>query len=186
MNDPIAIANLIFSIITSICALYLSFAALRHSAKPKVQVKMNSAKILTCDCEQICVFDFINQGHWYARPTAIDVIVFCNFDPRFELIECLYGSTQSYSNTNVKLGVGKMKYLKAKGLKLTYGEEGEEVHVRVRTPTEPGKYLIRISAFSENGVSIKQEFKVTCKHENKNEATESLERVAAESDASNA
>jgi len=165
MNDPIAIANLIFSIITSLCALYLSFAALRHSAKPKARVRMTSGRTLPCDTEQICVFDFVNQGHWYARPTAIDVVVFCNFDPQFELIECLYGSTQSYSNTDVKIGVGNMKYLKAKGLKLTYGEEGEDVHVRVRTPADPGRYVIRISAFSDNGVSIKQEFKVTCKHQ---------------------
>lgn len=164
MDDPIAIANLAFSMITSVCALYLSFAALQHSARPNIDVKMLSPKKnLSCDSEDIIIFNFFNRGHWYAHPTAVDVVVFFNFNPKFELIECRHGSTQSYSNTNVKTGVGGMKYLKAKGLKLTYGEEGEEVHIQMKTPPEKGQYLVRISAFSDNGVSLKKEFKITCR-----------------------
>jgi len=165
MTDPIAVASLAFTIITTVCALYLAFAALRHTARPTVGVRLSSPGVLPCDREHWFVFVLENQGHWYGRPTAIDVAVFCNFTHAFQLLECRYGSAQEFSDRTVKVGVGRMHYLKAKGIKLTYGEEGEEVHVLARTPKGPGEYLIRISACSDNGVSLMQEFKVSCQTE---------------------
>ncbi len=161
--DPLTLANLVFSSITTICALYLSYAALKHSARPNVNVKMRNSNTFECSQTILFVFEFTNVGHWYAKPTAIDVVAFCNFDPAFKLIELRYGSIQSYTDTDVKLGVGKMIYLKAEGLKLTYGEEGEEVHVEAVIPKKDGQYQIRISAFSQNGVSIKKEFTIRCR-----------------------
>jgi hypothetical protein len=124
---------------------------------------MRNSTIFECSQTILFVFEFTNAGHWYAKPTAIDVVAFCNFDPAFDLIKLRYGSVQSYTDNDVKVGVGKMIYLKAKGLKLTYGEEGEEVHVKAVSPKKEGKYRIRISAFSENGVSIKKEFTISCR-----------------------
>jgi hypothetical protein len=124
---------------------------------------MSNSRILECNEIVLFVFEFTNVGYWYAKPVAINVAVFCNFAPEFDLVELRYGSSQSYTDTDAKVGAGKMIYLKAKGLKLTYGEEGEEVHVKAITPKNEGEYGIRISAFSDNGVSIRKEFTIKCR-----------------------
>jgi len=157
----IEITNMLFSIIIGICAFYLSYVALKHSARPRVKLKMLSPKVLHCNEFTTFIFEFSNAGYWYTKPPVINLIVFCNFESCFELFELLYGSNQSIKNNDVKIGKGAMKYLKAKGLKLIYGEEGEEVHVRVKTPKIEGKYKIIVSAYSENGASIKEKFIVT-------------------------
>jgi|ERR1700693_52912 len=161
-GDTISLANLALSAVTSLCALFLAYAALKHSAKPNVCVRVLTPTLLYCNEAVLFRFEFTNRGYWYAKPTATDVVVFCNFALEFELIELRYGSVQSYSDTDVRLGVGNMRYLKAKGLKLTFGEEGEEVHVRAVTPKSKGKYKVRISAYSQNGVSLKKEFMFKC------------------------
>ena len=160
--DIIALANLILSFITSLCAIYLAFAALKHSARPNVKVVMANANSQDCSSTTQFIFRFTNVGHWYAKPPAINLVTFCNFSPEFELLELRYGATQQLSNKEVRVGVVKMKYLKAKGLKLSYGDEGEEVHVTARVPEEEGEYLIKISAYAENGMSLREEFKVRC------------------------
>lgn len=160
--DPVAVGNLIFSLITTICALYLAYAALKHSARPNVKVAMSTATSQTCSSVVKFVFQFTNVGHWYAKPPAINVVAFCNFSPEFELLELHYGATQQISSKEVKIGVGKMKYLKAKGLKLSPGDEGEEVLVMAKNPEREGEYLIKISAYSENGMSLRKEFRICC------------------------
>jgi hypothetical protein len=125
---------------------------------------MLSPKTFQCDEAALFVFELTNIGYWYAKPTAISVVVYCNFDPEFRLVELRYGASQSRINNDVKVGVGKMIYFRATGLKLTYGEEGEEVHVKAVTPKSEGEYRIRISAFSDNGVSIKKEFTIKCRN----------------------
>lgn len=164
-TDPIALANLISTIVIAFCALYLAYAALKHSAVPKVGVKLSNPSNLAVRCNEkvLFVFEFTNIGHWHAKPTAINVVVFLNFDPEFKLIELRYGSTQEKLTTQVKSGVGRMKYFKAKGIMLAYGEESEDMHVITSTPQTEGEHLIRISAFSENGVSLNQEFRIRCK-----------------------
>jgi len=164
--DYLRIADLIFTTITTMCALYLAYAALKHTAKPNVRVRILSHKHLPCNEKCLLKFAFDNIGYWYAKPTAINVTVYFNFDPNFKLIELRYGSNQTYKDRDAKIGVGKMAYLKAKGLKLTYGEEGEEVHALVRTPKKQNVYRIRISAYSENGVSLKEEFQINCSYLN--------------------
>lgn len=161
-TDLVALGNLIFSLITTICALYLAYAALKHSARPNVKVAMLNANSQDCATVARFVFQFTNVGHWYAKPTAINVVAFFNFSPEFELIELRYGAAQEFKSTEVRVGVGKMKYLKAKGLKLTCGDEGEEVHVTAKFPEREGDYIIKVSAFSENDVSLKKEFKARC------------------------
>lgn len=165
----IEIINVLFSFIIGLCAFYLSYVALKHSARPKVKLKMLSPKVLHCNKITLFKFEFSNVGYWYTKPPVINLIVFCNFENYFEPLELLYGSNQSIKNNDVKIGKGTMKYLKAKGLKLIYGEEGEEVHVKVKTPKIEGKYKIRVSAYSENGASIKKTFIVTCIDKNSEE-----------------
>ncbi len=160
--DYISLANLILTFIVAVCALYLSFAALKHTARPNVEVRLINSSLLPCGKTVTFIFGFSNIGHWYAKPMAINLVAFCNFDAAFELIELRYGSTQSFVNTDIKEGVGGMNYLKAKGLKLTYGEESEQVHIKAVVPKMKGRYKIRISAYSDNGVSFMKEFAVEC------------------------
>ncbi|MBN1920418.1 MAG: hypothetical protein JW892_04185 [Anaerolineae bacterium] len=162
--DPLALANLIITSIIAICALYLAYAALKHAATPNVRVSMSTPKTLQCNETILFVFEFTNIGYWYAKPPAINMIVFCNFAPEFKLVELRYGSSQAYADTDAKIGVGKMVYLKAKGLKLIYGQEAEEVHVKAITPAVEGEYGIRISGFSDNGVNIRKEFAIRCEN----------------------
>lgn len=156
------ILSFLVSTVTAVCALYLSYVALQHSAKPKIAIQMASTRLVEIGKEAVFRFRLVNVGHWYAKPSAVDIMVFCNFDPAFELESIHYGSVQEYENAEVRQGVGGFNFLKAKGIKLGTGEDGEEVHVKLTTPTMPGVYLVRISALSEGGVSEKGEFKIKC------------------------
>jgi hypothetical protein len=161
--DLLTLISFALSTITSICAVYLAYAALKYTAKPYVRVKLLGSNTFQPNTTVDFRFQFTNIGHWYGRPTAINVIAFCNFDPRFQLIELRYGSTQTYVDSDAKAGKGNTMYLKAKGLKLTFGEEGEEVHVKAVTPRDQGDYMIRVTAYSDNGVDINETFEVVCK-----------------------
>lgn len=161
-QDSLAVANLVFTAVTTICALYLAGAALKHGARPHINVQFLSPGPHPCDTEVVFRFGLTNVGHWYGRPMAINTTVFCNFSPQFRLLELKYGSTQAYNDLDFKTGVGGLVYLKAKGLKLTHGEEAEEIHVRAITPPVPGEFLVRISAYSENGASLMREFSTRC------------------------
>ena len=103
-----------------------------------------------------------NRGYWYALPPAIDVTAFCDFDPAFELIGLGYGSQQEIIAAEVRIGKGGRKYLKAKGLKLIADDLGEVIKVHVRTPSNPGRYLTRISAYSANGLTHFEDFYLDC------------------------
>lgn len=162
-SSNLEIAQLVFTIITTICALYLTYIGLIHAAKPKIKIKLLSSPKVICSEEVLLIFECLNVGYWYAKPMAVNLTIYCNFDLQFKLIELLYGSTQSYKDLDAKVGVGNMQYLKAKGIKLSYGEEGEQFHVRAIMPEIAGKYRIRISAFSENGASFKKMYYLTTK-----------------------
>ena len=154
--------NLLSNLIIAICALYLSYMALMHSARPKIKITLESTHNLFCDEKSIFEFSLKNVGNWYAKPMVIALKVYVIFDPQFEPIELFYGSTLEIHNTKVAIGVGERKYLKATGIMLSYGEEPEKIQAIAKNPNHPGKYLVRIIAYSENGVSIKKDFKLNC------------------------
>jgi hypothetical protein len=108
------------------------------------------------------VFELLNVGHWYASPIAVDLTVYFNFPVEFELQELRYGSIQEHLNTEVKVGVGGMCYLKAKGIKLSRHERGEEVHILAITPQKPANYHIRVTGHSSNDASFSKEFALSC------------------------
>ena len=162
-SDIFTLVNTLLTSITAFCALYLAYVALKHSATPNIKIRMLNDNAFFCKQRVFFIFECTNIGYWYAKPTALNVTVFCNFSPGFELLELRYGSNQSYVDADAKIGVGKMHYLKAKGLKLTYGEEGEAIQVKAITPKDEGEYKIRLSAYSDNGVSYKQDFLIRCK-----------------------
>ena len=60
---------------------------------------MTTPTQLTCLQEGLFVFELDNPGYWYGRPMAVNVVVYCNFAPQFELREILYGSTQETTST---------------------------------------------------------------------------------------
>ena len=162
LGDEIALISLAFTVVTTLCALFLAYAALTHTVRPNIKVRLASASEHGCGEDITLVFEFWNEGHWYGSPTAVDITAFCNFDPAFDLRELRYGSVQEYSDTNVREGVGNLKFLKARGLKLSRREASEQVHVRVITPKTPGRYKVWISAYSANDASLGMEFWINC------------------------
>lgn len=118
VSDWIAVASLILTIVSTVCVMFLSYAALRHTARPNVQVRRWSNERPRCDEVDTHIFEIVNVGHWYGSPMAVDVVVFCDFPPVFQLEELLYGSVQEHRNTDVKRGKGGARYLKAKRTKV--------------------------------------------------------------------
>lgn len=163
-GDKIALVSLIFTVITTGCVLFLAYAALAQTARPNIKVQLVSPAGSQCPTEtdEVFVFRILNVGHWYGSPIAIDVTVYCNFPDAFSPRELRYGSVLEHSNTRVKAGKGGMRYLKAEGLKLSRRESGEDIHVLTTTPKEPGKYRIRVTAYSANDASFSKAFRIAC------------------------
>jgi hypothetical protein len=124
---------------------------------------MLSPDCLQCDTASVHVFEILNIGHWYASPIAVDITVYFNFPAEFELQELRYGSVQEHLNNEVKAGVGGMRYLKAKGLKLSRHEKGEEVHILATAPQTPDNYRLRVTGYSSNNASFSKEFALSVK-----------------------
>src|SRR5262245_32339786 len=117
-SDKIALVGLFFTVLTSVCAIFLAYAALRHTVRPNIILRMTSPKKLHCSSDCMLVFEAVNVGHWYGSPMAVEVTVYCNFPSSFDLKEMRYGSVQQHQNTEVKFGKGGVRYLKARGIKL--------------------------------------------------------------------
>jgi|GEM_PF-2107199 len=150
--------NFIIQVITAICATYLAWAVLRHSTKPRAIVYFTEPQTARINETKLFKFPFKNIGYWYAKPIIVNMTVFVNFEPTFELKEIRYGSVQEIIDNNVRDGKGGMKFLKAKGIKLGFSEFIEEVHVLAKCPSEPGMYRIKIDAYSDNGLDYSESF----------------------------
>jgi hypothetical protein len=149
------IINLALSFVTAVSASYLAFAALAHSARPRASVTLSP--IIAHVAERLTlVFVFKNRGYWYAKPIIVNMTIYINFDSAFDLVEMRSGSSQQNINTEAKSGKGHMKYFKSKGMHLSFGEDGEEIHIVAQAPKKPGRYKLKVSAFSENGVSLSE------------------------------
>lgn len=158
----IALISLIFTVITTVCVLFLAYVALGQTARPNITVRMLSSDCIECGTASSHVFELINVGHWYGSPIAVDLTVYFNFPAEFDLRELQYGSIQEHRNKEVKVGVGGMRYFKAKGLKISRHEKGEQVHILATGPQRPGQYSIRITGYSSNDASFSREFGFSC------------------------
>jgi hypothetical protein len=152
------ILNACLAVITAICATYLAFVALKHTAKPRAIVIFEEPLTLNKNETGLLKFRFKNIGYWYAKPMVVNMTVFINFEENFDPIEIRFGSIQEIIDNNVRIGKGNMKFLKAKGIKLGYNEYHEEVHVLTKAPVKSGNYKIKIDAYSENGLDLSQNF----------------------------
>lgn len=163
MFSQFSIADLInisLSFITAVSASYLAYAALKHSARPNAKVFLVDPEIFYAGETVLFKFSFQNAGHWYSKPMIVNMTTYINFNNNFEPLLILHGSTQQNKNDNVKIGKGKMKYFKTQGMHLSYGEDNEEIHVMAKNPVVPGRYKIKISAFSENGLTLSKIFQI--------------------------
>ena len=77
----IALAGLLINIVTAFAAIYIAFLALAHTAKPRISAALLDDANLCCDHLVKLRFELRNIGYWYALPPAIDITVFCDFDP---------------------------------------------------------------------------------------------------------
>jgi len=152
------ILNFCIAVITAICATYLAYMALKHSAKPRALVIFEEPYTLEKNTNALIKFQFKNIGHWYAKPMVVNMTVFINFEESFEPIEIRFGSIQEIVDKNVRIGKGNMKYLKAKGIKIGYSEYHEEIHVLTKCPEKSGNYKIKVDAYSENGLDLSENF----------------------------
>jgi len=162
MNITLEHIQLGFTIITTVSTLYLSYIALVHTAKPRIVINLKNDRSILCGDEINFKFCVQNIGHWYAKPMAINLIVYCNFSKELELKKMFFGSIQQQVDDIIKKGVGDMNYFEASGLKVGKGKDGEEIHVIAQTPEKPGTYFIRVDAYSDNGVSYRKYFSLTC------------------------
>jgi hypothetical protein len=154
------LADFVVSSITAVCALYISFVSMRQSAKPLGAVRLVKKPGFSAGSDLELHFNFTNRGRWYAKPPIVNLEVFVNFDPAFQLSRIRYGSILELENREVRTGKGGFSYLKASGLKIPYRGGAEPVAVDLRCPAAPGIYTIKIDAFSENGAAIKRTWKV--------------------------
>ena len=154
--------NLILSIITTFAALFLSYIALKHTAKPRIEIQLLNDLPLKCGSKSTIKFYIKNMGYFYAKPMVINLEVFFNFSVEFNLDKILYGSILEKSSNRVRTGAGNMVYIMADGIMLAHKESGEEVHIKTKVPKIPDKYLIKVTAFSENGVSFTKDYHIKC------------------------
>ncbi|MGH1350578.1 MAG: hypothetical protein ACRBBN_07200 [Methyloligellaceae bacterium] len=153
--------SLIFSAITAFCALYLSFVALRHTAKPEVDAKMITKK-LKCGEEAGVEFEFINVGQWYAKPASVSTSAFFDFDPKFQLLKITSDSHEQYSNTELFTGDGGTHGLRIKGFHIVYGKPPVPCKIYLTAPQQAGKYKASVVLISENGANLHKEFIIEC------------------------
>jgi hypothetical protein len=162
LDQQLAISGLVLNALVAFAAIYIAYLALVHTAKPRISVFLHEPRKQPCSRTLELHYELTNRGFWYALPPAIDVTIFCDFDPAFEPICLGYGSQQEMNATEVRIGKGGRKFLKAKGLKLIADDLGEIIRIQVRTPPVPGRYLTRISAYSVNGLSHFEDFYIEC------------------------
>lgn len=162
-ENTIALISLGFTIITTICALYLSYVALKHSTVPRLDIVLLNFQTLYCDKYYVLKFKVLNKGYWYAKPMILGLKVYCNFDKNFRLNKIQYGSVQELEDSKIREGVGNMNYLIARGLEIGKGEEGEEFHINIQAPSKPGNYKVRLDAHSKNGASYRKDLTLNCK-----------------------
>ncbi len=169
MNDQILIfgirievINLVFTMITSLSALSISFLLLRNSIKPRIDIERLGKDKVKCNDTVYLRFRVVNQGYWFARPMVIKLIIFCNFDEAFKLIELQFGSRQEKKDKKIKQGKENMNYFIAEGIMLGPKPSSEEFIIKLSTPDLPGKYRIKFEAYSENGVSFRKKFMIEC------------------------
>lgn len=149
------VASFVVSSVTAICALYIAYVSLAHSAKPAGSVRLVGRPQFVAGEEAELKFAFINRGHWYAKPPIVELNAWMNFDPSFDLLKVRYGSALELWDDNVRIGKGGLKFLKAKGMKISHGGGEEPVSVTLRCPATPGRYLVKVDAFSDNGAAIR-------------------------------
>jgi hypothetical protein len=153
--------SLLFTAITTIFVVYLTLLALKHTAKPRIKVIFNNSRTkYSTESEYLLTFSLSNAGNWYGEPAVKELMCYINVLPPVELYDIKYGATQELFNNQVKEGKGGSKYLKAHGIYLLYGEPGEKILARIKTPLQKGKYKFWISCCSEDGVSQKFNFNI--------------------------
>jgi hypothetical protein len=153
--EALEVANFVVSSITAVCALYISYVSLAHSAKPRGIVRMSGPVQVRAGEDVRFEFIFSNVGHWFAQPPIVELSAWINFDPAFRPAKLQFGSALELETTSVRIGKGGLKHLKAKGLKLSFGGGEEVVVAHAQAPEVPGAYAVKVDAFSENGAAIK-------------------------------
>jgi hypothetical protein len=157
MIFDIAVAESIFTAITTIFIIILTFLALKFQAKPKVKIRFkNGGRRIKFHVGEKATLRLHaeNVGHWYsAKPAATNVILWVNFEPAFEPIEIRYGAALETRSHNVRYSKHGNKWLRASEIHLFHQEAGEDFEVDVKMPEKEGLYKLWIPIHSDQGDS---------------------------------
>jgi hypothetical protein len=162
MADAWEIAGVVLGGITSISSTCIAFVALQVTAKPRIRISLidPSDGVIQASRPFRLIFRIQNRGHWFAHPAATGIRLYFNFQQEFTLSEVHYGNDPQFVGRNVHNGKGGSKYLVAKNIRVTYSEEAEEMALFGAAPSVPGLYRCWVSAFSNEGMDYKREYRV--------------------------
>lgn len=152
INLHIDIISLFLDFISFIFLGIIAFLTLRFTAKPKLKIfldgfeKIQGQYWFPSDKIASHIFCLKNVGHLYAKPAIINLTLYINYEPAFELIGVKYGSILELENSEVRRGKNNSKYLSVTGIKLYHKEPSEKVIVNVKMPKQSGIYICWISA----------------------------------------
>jgi hypothetical protein len=151
----ISIMSALASAITALIVVFLTFLILKFAAKPKLRIRLKDRgrKTRFHANEKITLkFHIENVGHWYsAKPAAINVILWVNFEQAFEPIELRYGADLGKRTRAVRSSKQGNKWLRASEIHLFHQEAGEDIEVVVKMPEKKGRYRIWVTAHSNQG-----------------------------------
>lgn len=161
-NFFVGLISLCVALVTSLLVGYMTFVMMQFSAKPKLSVHLIEPTDEYFYAERGSKITFRallqNVGHWYVKPKATNTNVYWNFDPSFELICMRFGANLDFLKSESRPGKGGSKYLKASGIHLSIGEQGESIEVEALAPASRGRYHHWISISCDEGFSAVYDF----------------------------
>ena len=78
-------------------------------------------------------FECRNVGQWYAKPAATSIRAYVNVLPPTIPLRLRFGAAGDRESTNVRVGKGGARYLRADGIHLTHAEPPESLVLTVQT-----------------------------------------------------
>lgn len=156
--------NLIFNIvgtilntIIAVLVLYLTYLAVKFTAKPKIRVtfvnsnnKREIKQLPGCFC--VIRLYIENVGHWFsAKPAASNIQAWINLPSLFKLVYLRYGANLDKVDFKEKSAKGGIKYLRADEITLFHEEPGEYLELGLITPKKEGEYELFIPIYANEG-----------------------------------
>lgn len=138
----------LLSLAISLTALIVSYFAMAYTARPKVTVRLLSARERVAG--EVAELRFRVSIKSWIRRSAGDLHIYANFLPNLVPISAHFGSTLEKADSTVRVGKGGAKYVAIKGIVLSKREpiSYEDFVVKVQIPDIAGRYEGWTTAFA--------------------------------------